>query len=243
MDSITTTPHPLRFYASAPYPCSYLPSQAAASVYVDPQTQVNPTLYGYLVDHGFRRSGSLLYRPHCPDCQRCIPVRVPVADFTPSRAQSRTSRKNADLQVVRQTAQLHPEHFALYRRYITQRHPGGGMDDPRPEDFINFLTCSGLDTAFYEFRTQTTLLGVAIVDHLPRGLSAVYTFYEPEAQQRGLGTFAVLWQISEARRLGLPWVYLGYWIRECRKMAYKSRFQPFEIYRGGRWIRLSTGES
>lgn len=227
---------PLRFFASTPYPCNYLPQRMAVSVYADPQVPPDTTLYSFLVDRGFRRSGALLYRPHCPGCDACIPIRIPVAQFRPNRSQRRAVSRNRDLQVRCTPPTFKPEHFALYRRYLALRHPGGGMDDPRPEDYMNFLSCAGLDTGFYEFRERDRLLAVSVVDHLTTGLSAVYTFYEPMAEMRSVGTYTILWQIAEAQRRRLTWLYLGYWISECRKMSYKSRFQPFEMYRNGRWI-------
>lgn len=227
---------PLRFFASTPYPCNYLSQRMAVSVYADPQVPPDTTLYSFLVDRGFRRSGGLLYRPHCPGCESCIPIRVPVAQFVATRSQRRALSRNCDVSVIRKPAAFDPEHFALYRRYLAARHPNGGMDDPRPQDYMNFLACSGLETGFYEFRTGPTLLAVAVADHLAAGLSAVYTFFEPNAEQRSLGTYAILWEIAEAQRLGLPWLYLGYWIPECQKMSYKSRFGPVEMYRHGRWI-------
>lgn len=207
----------------------------AVSVYADPQVPPDTVLYSFLVNRGFRRSGGLLYRPHCPGCNACIPIRIPVSKFRPNRCQRRTLSRNRDLTVYRVPPLFKDEHFELYRRYLALRHPGGGMDDPRPEDYMNFLTCSGLDTGFYEFRAEGVLLAVSVVDHLLAGLSAVYTFYDPSAHARSLGTFSILWQIAEAQRRQLPWLYLGYWIVECSKMSYKSRFRPFEMYRNGRW--------
>lgn len=226
---------PLRFFASTPYSCNYLPQRMAVSVYADPQVPPDTTLYSFLVERGFRRSGGLLYRPHCPGCDACIPVRIPVAKFRPNRSQRRTWARNCDLTIHRAPSCFNDEHFALYRRYLALRHSGGGMDDPLPEEYMNFLACTGLDTGFYEFRDQGKLLAVSVVDHLIAGLSAVYTFYDPHAAARSLGTFAILWQIAEAQRRALAWLYLGYWIPECRKMSYKSRFQPAEMYRNGRW--------
>jgi arginine-tRNA-protein transferase len=187
------------------------------------------------VDYGFRRSGEYVYRPHCVGCNACIPARVPVAQFKPRRVQRRTWKQNADVRVVRRPADYDLEHFALYRRYIAQRHPGGGMDSADPGQYLEFLTSSWCDTAFYEFRADSRLLAVAVVDHLWQGLSAVYTFFDPEEEARSLGTYAVLWEIEEARRRGLAFLYLGYWIKECPKMRYKGTFRPLQVYRDGCW--------
>ena len=193
------------------------------------------------MDSGFRRSGEYVYRPRCGTCQACIPVRIPVNTFAPSRSQRRTWQRNQDLRISAQPAGFHEEHFALYRRYIADRHPGGGMDVEDPARYREFLLSSWSDTWCYEFRLDTRLLAVAVVDRLLRGLSAVYTFYDPAYADRGLGTFALLREISEAQRLELSWLYLGYWIEECPKMAYKNRFRPLEVFRDGSWQSLNTG--
>ncbi len=132
------------------------------------------------------------------------------------------------------------EHFALYRRYISARHAGGDMDVSNPEQYRDFLLSSWADTWCYEFRLGQRLLAVGVIDRLAQGLSAVYTFFDPDYAERGLGTFAVLWEIADAQKRGLPWLYLGYWIEECPKMSYKNQFSPLEIYRDGRWQALSS---
>jgi leucyl-tRNA---protein transferase len=225
-------------FLSMPHPCSYLPGRVATSLFVDPRAPLDGATYASYMRLGFRRSGDLVYRPHCRDCQACIPVRVPVAQFVPNRSQRRILARNADIKVAAQAPAYNAEHFALYLRYQKHRHPGGGMDDPDPQKYMNFLLSRHVHTVFYEMRLQTKLLGVSVVDHLPDGLSAVYTFFDPAEKRRGLGSFAVLWQIERARQLGLAWVYLGYLIRECSKMAYKENFQPLEAYVDGRWRRL-----
>ncbi len=168
-------------------------------------------------------------------------MRIPVSDFQPSRNQKRAWQRNHDIE-VRQVAMVYQdEHFQLYRHYLSSRHSGGGMDHMSPEQYQEFIILSSLDgTRLYEFRLQNELLAVAVVDHLPQGLSAVYTFFNPDYQTRSLGTYAILWQIHEARRLEQGWVYLGYWIKECDKMSYKNRFQPLEIYRNNGWLRLAA---
>jgi arginine-tRNA-protein transferase len=225
----------LAFYASAPHECGYLPGRQAVTVFADPDTPIETAAYSQLINFGFRRSGSLVYRPQCPGCQACVSVRVDVNEFTPDRSQRRNTRRNQDLTVVATPAEFVPEHFEIYCRYLASRHRGGGMDNPSAADYMGFLTSPNVDTGFYELRLDDALLGVMVVDHLTQGLSAVYTFFDPEYPQRGLGTFAILWQIREAGRRGLPWVYLGYWVADCEKMAYKNRFRPFEAYINGRW--------
>jgi arginine-tRNA-protein transferase len=230
-------------FLSMPHPCSYLPGRVATSLFVDPRAPLNSATYASYMRLGFRRSGDLVYRPHCRDCQACIPVRVPVPAFRPSRSQRRIQARNHDLRVLARSPEYDPEHFALYLRYQKHRHAGGGMDDPDPQKYTNFLLSRHVHTVFYEMRWRTQLLGVAVVDHLPDGLSAVYTFFDPSETRRSLGSFAVLWQIERARQLGLDWVYLGYLIRECTKMSYKENFQPLEAYVDGRWAPLTPPQA
>lgn len=226
----------LRFFTTPAHECSYLPGRQATTLFVDPQARITPTLYSELSLMGFRRSGDFLYRPHCNGCNACIPARIPVSRFRPRRRQRRTLRDNSDLVVTRETAQLTPEYYQLYARYIEIRHAGGDMYPPSQEQFRSFLMSSWSDTRFYCFRRQDgELLAVAVTDRLEDGLSAVYTFFDPQLPERSLGNQAVLWQIEECRRLGLPHLYLGYWVRECEKMAYKSDFQPLEILRDDIW--------
>lgn len=225
-------------FLSMPHPCSYLTGRVATSLFVDPRAPLDSATYASYMSLGFRRSGDLVYRPHCRDCQACIPVRLPVALFEPSRAQRRILKRNSDIKVIARAPSYDPEQFALYLRYQKHRHPGGGMDDPDPQKYTNFLISRHVHTVFYEMRQRSKLVGIAVVDHLPDGLSAVYTFFDPNEKNRGLGTFAVLWQIEKARQLKLSWVYLGYLIRECPKMAYKENFRPLEAYLDGRWSPL-----
>jgi arginyl-tRNA--protein-N-Asp/Glu arginylyltransferase len=227
-------------FLSMPHPCSYLPGRVATSLFVDPRAPLESTTYATYMRLGFRRSGDLVYRPHCRDCQACIPVRVPVNLFQPSRSQKRILARNSDVKVTAHAPAHDPEHFSLYLRYQKSRHAGGGMDDPDPQKYTSFLLSRHVHTVFYEMRARGRLLGVAVVDHIPDGLSAVYTFFDPLEKRRGLGVFAVLWQIEHAQQLGLQWVYLGYLIRECAKMSYKENYQPLEAYLDGRWRLLDT---
>ena len=226
------------FFASPPHPCHYLPGRQAVTLFADPRAPLNPALYAQLIDYGFRRSGEHLYRPRCPGCHECIPVRVPVGRFERSRRQRRTWCRNQDLTVSRHAPTYAQEHFALYRRYVGARHSGGGMDDASPERYLEFLRSGWSDTEFYEFRAGQALLAVAVVDRLPQGLSAVYTFFDPQESRRSLGSYAILWEIEAARREGLPWLYLGYWVQDCRKMSYKGDYRPLQAYRDGRWGEL-----
>lgn len=226
-------------YLSMPHSCSYLPDRMASTLFVDPRFPMDAIQFGRFMQLGFRRSGDLVYRPHCPECGACIPVRLPVNNFTPTRGQRRVWKRNRDLHVVEHPAVFSREHFELYRHYQEHRHPGGGMDDPDPQKYTQFLVSSRLDTTFHEIRLDDRLLAVAVIDQLPDGLSAVYTFYDPMELSRGLGIFSILWQIQRARELELPHLYLGYWIESSEKMAYKAGFSPMEAYRQGQWSRLA----
>jgi arginine-tRNA-protein transferase len=228
----------LELYISRPDECSYLPGRNAVNVFADPHATMSVAVYTVLIRHGFRRSGELVYRPHCPGCNACVPIRIPTARFAANRSQRRNWRQNADLRAVPRNDCYRDEHFRLYEKYLAHRHPGGGMDNPTPESFTRFLRGGWCDTRFVEFRSRGRLLAVAVHDRLGDGLSAVYTFFDPEHRQRGLGKFAILWLIHEARRLGLAHLYLGYWIGECDKMRYKTEYRPVEIYHNERWQPL-----
>ncbi|HHJ38295.1 MAG: arginyl-tRNA--protein transferase [Methylothermaceae bacteria B42] len=231
--------HLQEFYITAPHSCDYLADETARMLFLPPDIELSTAAYTDLVCRGFRRSGNLVYRPHCSDCSACVPIRIPVEGFRPNRSQKRCWGKNQDLQIIPQPAEFRQEHFDLYKRYLHSRHAGGTMVDSTPEDYVNFLTCHWCETIFYEFKLQGQLLAVAVADQLDTGLSAVYTFFDPAYQQRGLGTFAVLWEIQETARKGQPWLYLGYWIAQCQKMAYKIQYKPAEIYLNQKWHLLT----
>jgi arginine-tRNA-protein transferase len=222
-------------YATPPHECSYLPERQATTVFIDPHFPKDAALYDTLSQHGFRRSGEHLYRPHCHGCDACIPVRIPVHAFQPRRSQKRIWRTNQDLTVKQRIATFQAEHFNLYCRYLNARHRGGGMDNPTRESYHQFLISSWADTIFYEFRWQEQLVAVAVADIFENGLSAVYNFFDPALTKRSLGVYAVLWEIEQTRQLGLESLYLGYWIKECQKMNYKTEYNPLEFYRHGVW--------
>jgi arginine-tRNA-protein transferase len=247
---------PIHFYATAPYTCSYLPertarSQVALTKVIEtpgppPETDLNPDLAAaysaLLVQHGFRRSGTFIYRPHCDDCHACVPVRLPVERFIPDRSQRRAMRYHAGLSAHIRPPAYSEEHFLLYQRYLRARHPQGGMDEDSREQYQQFLLQSPVETSFVEFRDGSILRMICVIDRLDDGFSSVYTFFDPDLPHASLGTYAVLWQIEACRQARLPYLYLGYWIRESHKMSYKTRFRPIEGYREGRWREMCRGE-
>jgi arginyl-tRNA--protein-N-Asp/Glu arginylyltransferase len=235
---MTSSLRDLKVYTTYPHSCSYLEDQEATTLFVDPRTTVDSTLYSKLSVLGFRRSGSHIYRPHCGHCNACIPARVPVARYQANRSQRRALKLNQDLTIEPVADISGDDYYELYRRYIEARHPDGDMYPPAREQYESFLSDEWGVTEFHRMQLNGETVAVAVVDRLEDGLSAIYTFYEPVHERRSLGTFAIVWQLQQARLQELEYLYLGYWIKECQKMAYKIQFRPLELYINGRWVDL-----
>ena len=233
---------PQFFYTTAPLPCPYLPGRTERKIVTELSGTEAEALHERLSRAGFRRSHNIAYAPVCPGCQACVPIRVVSEEFTPDRTQRRILRANADLTVSEMPARATAEQFTLFQRYQKNRHADGDMAAMGYYDYRAMIEDTPISTGILEFRdAQDRLFGACLTDWLADGLSAVYSFFDTDEDKRSLGTFAVLWLIGRARSLGLPYVYLGYWVPESRKMAYKARFKPSEILMSGAWHRLGDG--
>ena len=232
----------LKFFSTPPHQCSYLDDKTATTLFADPEAPMSVSLYHQLSHYGFRRSGNHIYKPQCFGCQACLSVRIPVARFRESRQQRRVWKNNQDIAVRIVPATYMQEHYELYAKYIKHRHADGDMYPPSVAQYVSFLFADWSDTWLYEFRQNDKLLAVAVCDVLKNGLSAVYTFFDCDAEARSIGTYAVLWQINEAKRLEMDYLYLGYWVEKSKKMTYKTHFQPLEALIDQRWLPLIHDE-
>ncbi len=225
----------LRYLDTAPHSCSYIPRQKAITKFVLPTALLDNDVYSELAKNGYRRSGDNIYTPACSNCRQCIPVRLKVTDFKLTRRHLRTKKRNADITIHQKPSSFENEHFELYKSYINVRHADSPMSSLTRKEYMSFLTSSWSNTAFLEFRANNKLLAVAVTDLLKDGMSSVYTFFCPEASHRSLGNFAILKQIELAKELELQWLYLGYWMRDCRKLSYKTNFRPIQYRINEQW--------
>lgn len=226
----------LRFFSTREHECGYLPKQKAKTIFVDPDATIDAELYSELSEFGFRRSGPHVYRPRCDSCQACIPIRIRTVDVILSKSQKRCLKKNQDLSCRRIQSIDTPEHYALYARYIEERHADGDMYPPTLAQYKDFLTREWGVTEYLEYRLGNRPIAISVVDQLQNGLSAIYAFFDPDEDKRSLGVYNILHQIQRAKAIGLPYVYLGYWIKECQKMRYKVDYRPFEVYIDNQWM-------
>lgn len=239
---MTVAPSPAaRFYYSAPAPCPYVDGRIERRIFADLSGPSAAFSYDLLSEAGFRRSLGFAYRPACPGCNACVPVRIPVREFAWTRQWRRVLSANADVAIEWTPAQATGEQYALFQRYQAARHNDGDMARMDAGDFRTMIEVGAIDSAIAEMRdAQGRLLGACLTDRMARGVSAVYTFFDPEQGRRSLGTRAVLWLIEQATNDGLDHVYLGYWIAESRKMAYKARFHPLEGLSRDGWRRIDA---
>jgi arginyl-tRNA--protein-N-Asp/Glu arginylyltransferase len=238
-DSNSSDQSQIQFFLTPKHPCSYLNRNNAQTLFFDPRQTITPNLYQTLTDQGFRRSGSHLYRPHCGSCNACIPTRVPVDQFEPKRSQKRVLKRNTDIHVELEEATFSRRHYHLYERYISLRHADGDMYPASEDQYRSFLLSPWSNSVFVSLYQDNRLLSVAVTDKQANGLSAIYTFFEPNEDGRSLGVLSILKQIELCQELNLPYLYLGYWIKDCGKMSYKTQYRPTELFVNNRWVTLS----
>jgi arginyl-tRNA--protein-N-Asp/Glu arginylyltransferase len=235
MTSNTQAGQQLDLYISSPQACDYLADKQSRSIFISPDIEITPGIYQHLIGIGFRRSGKHAYRPHCEFCRACISSRINVHHFQPSRSQKRVLIKNSDLSFKSITADFSDEHFELYSRYQSFKHPGGTMEDFNLKQYQTFLCESFGNSLVYETRLDGKLVAVSVTDVFDNSISAVYTFFDPDLSARSLGTYSVLQQINTTKSNGRSYVYLGYYIKNSGKMSYKANFRPLELLVDGVW--------
>ena len=225
---------------SQEHPCGYLETKIAQSLFVHPSYSITTSTYAHLLEQGFRRSGEEVYAPHCSHCSACIPARLPLKGFKPSKSQRRCMRKNIETRVNIKPAIFEQAHYDMYLRYQAIRHPGGSMINASPENYFRFLSSSWCNTQFVEFSINNELAGIAIIDQFDEAWSAVYTFFEPKFSDYSLGVYAILWQIQQANLQQKEYLYLGFWLKDCTKMSYKTCYQPIQLLIDKQWVEMKT---
>ena len=225
---------------SQEHPCGYLETKIAQSLFVHPSYSITTSTYAHLLEQGFRRSGEEVYAPHCSHCSACIPARLPLKKFKPSKSQRRCMRKNIETRVNIKPAIFEQAHYDMYLRYQAIRHPEGSMINASPENYFSFLSSSWCNTQFVEFSIHNELAGIAIIDQFDEAWSAVYTFFEPKFSDYSLGVYAILWQIQQANLQQKEYLYLGFWLKDCPKMSYKTCYQPIQLLIDKQWVEMKT---
>ena len=234
---------PQFFYTTAPLPCPYVAGRIERKVVTEITGPDADALHDRLSRAGFRRSHNIAYAPVCPSCSACVPIRIDVRQFEPDRSLRRVARSNDGIEGFEVPARATAEQFSLFQRYQSARHGEGDMATMSFYDYRAMIEDTPIETMVIEFRDQEDkLVGACLADRLSDGLSAVYSFFAPELAKQSLGSYTILWLIDRARMMSLPYVYLGYWVPESRKMAYKARFRPSEILSGGSWRPLTDND-
>ena len=234
----------LQYYITPPHDCSYLENKSARMVFLDPIHRIDVVTLSELSRVGFRRSGDFVYRPECHLCRQCLSCRVPAHDFQMNSVQKKAWKRNQDLRMqIMPTHQASQIHYELYERYINERHADGDMYPPSLDQFEKFLVHSCTESFFIELWKDDQLICVSTSDIMDDGLSAVYTFFDPNESRRSLGVFAILKQLEYVKTLNLDYLYLGYWVPHSQKMNYKSQYIPLELLLDGQWRRLNRALS
>ena len=229
----------IKLFRTSEHPCSYFSDQDATTIFLDPATKISQKLNSALTDKGFRRSGHLLYKPDCNSCKACIACRIPVKKFKSKSSFKRILKINQDIRVDVSSELKLDESYALYESYINHRHLDGDMFPATEKQFSAFILENTDDTIFFKFFDKEKLIAVSVADILQDGLSAVYCFYDPVDKRRSLGTYAILYQIHRVLEQERLYLYLGYWIKNCRKMLYKTRFRPLEMLVNNKWVEVN----
>lgn len=239
MNSKSKTVRTIKLYKTSPHSCSYLEDQKATTLFVDPDMSISRSMNTRLSAMGFRRSGTHIYKPDCANCKACISCRILVEHFQLKRRYNKLLNRNEDLHAVEVEHLQCEESFNLYCDYINARHADGDMYPPNQEQYSSFITVKTEGARFFKFFAGKQLVAVCVIDHLQHGLSAVYTYFDCKQTRRSLGNYVILWQIEKARAMELPYLYLGYWVKESQKMSYKINYRPLELLIDGKWKRLN----
>ena len=230
----------LVFYRTGEFPCSYLDDRPSRTLFLDPDVPLTPELLEILNLNGFRRSGHHVYRPDCVGCTQCQSSRILVKEFRWRRSLKRVLKLNEDLVIKVVPNEFTQEHYELFELYVNTRHADGDMYPTSPENYQDFLISNFEQARLVEFRLHDKLIAASCIDLFQTGPSAIYTYFDPKYSSRSPGTMAVLFLVKLAERMNMPFVYLGYWIKDSEKMAYKAKFQPLEVYIGTKWYVLAA---